>query len=280
MNAITIKIRRIQICILSTFFTCLQGFCQSPIPSYPLSVTFQKTTNIIFPYRIEKADIGSADVISHKDTKLENVLFLKANRKDFVPTNLSVYTSDGRFYSFIIKYNESPDTLNIIFTKECNVSVTPIDSVNDEKLDSDVNEVLKQPSFLQRSTSSEEMKTALKGIYIRDHLLWFKIDIQNNSMIDYSPEYIRFFIRDKHQAKRTAVQETELTPRWQTPGKCIPGEGKVSYIFGFPAFTIARQKKLVIQVSERNGGRILNLTIPAKAILKSRPIQNLFIHHL
>ena len=87
------------------------GFSQTAIPSYSLSLTFQKTTNIIFPYRIQKADIGSGDVIGHKDLMLPNVLFLKANRKGFVPTNLSVYTSDGKFYSFIIHYMEEPDTL-------------------------------------------------------------------------------------------------------------------------------------------------------------------------
>ncbi len=58
--------------------TALNGFSQTVIKSFNLSVCFQKTTNIIFPYRIEKADIGSADVIGHKDALPENVLFLKA----------------------------------------------------------------------------------------------------------------------------------------------------------------------------------------------------------
>src|SRR6202035_5298430 len=98
--------------------TGLRGFSQNMIPSYHLSVCFQKTTNIIFPYRIEKADIGSGDVTGHKDARLPNVLFLKATRKGFETTNLSVYTGDGRFYSFIVQYGENPDTLNLLFTKD------------------------------------------------------------------------------------------------------------------------------------------------------------------
>ena len=98
----------------------MRGVSQTVIPSFNLSVCYQKTTNIIFPYRIEKADIGSGDVIGHKDARLPNVLFLKANRKDFTSTNLSVYTSDGKLYSFLVQYKENPDTLNLLFPKNEN----------------------------------------------------------------------------------------------------------------------------------------------------------------
>src|ERR1700726_402826 len=115
----------------------LNSFSQTVIPSFNLSVCYQKTTNIIFPYRIEKADIGSCDVIGHKDAFLPNVLFLKANRKGFVPTNLSVYTSDGKFYSFIVQYKEEPDTLNLTFVNDAKTNLVILDTINDARLDSD-----------------------------------------------------------------------------------------------------------------------------------------------
>ncbi len=93
----------------------LNVFSQTVIKSFNVSVCYQKTTNIIFPYRIEKADIGSSDVIGHKDAILNNVLFLKAGRKGFPVTNLSVFTSDGKLYSFLVQYKENPDTLNLLF---------------------------------------------------------------------------------------------------------------------------------------------------------------------
>jgi conjugative transposon TraN protein len=258
--------------VLMLLFNC-PAFSQTPIPSYSLSVTFQKTTNIIFPYRIEKADIGSGDVIGHEDQILPNVLFLKAGRKQFVPTNLSVYTSDGKFYSFIVRYAEEPDTLNLSFDMHQKLKVGFPDSVNEEKLDGDAVEIMAQSSFMHKKASAEEMKAVLKGIYIKDGLLWFKIVVSNYSQIDYELEYIKFFIRETHSAGRTAIQETEITPIWRTPDKPVTGNGVSTYIFSFPAFTLSRQKKLVIQMNEKNGGRSLTRNIKSKTLLKSRVIQ-------
>jgi conjugative transposon TraN protein len=260
-----------------TFSICLLlcrlfGFSQSIIPSYPLSVCYQKTTNIIFPYRIEKADIGSADVIGHKDAVLNNVLFLKAGRKGFPVTNLSVYTSDGKLYSFLVQYEDNPDTLNLLFSKNEKSVPTVADSINDSKLDSDATDILNQNAFLHRKTNELEMKLILHGIFIKDHLMWFRIEIKNLSEIDYHAEYIRFSIKEKHSGKRTAVQENDLSPVWRTPVPTIAGQKTRSLVFAFPSFTIDKHKKLVIQIVEKNGCRFLNLEIPAKTLLKCQSI--------
>ncbi len=259
------------ICLLSFGFS---GFSQSSIPSLSLSVTFQKTTNLIFPYRIEKADIGSADVIGHKDELLQNVLFLKANRKGFVPTNLSVYTSDGKFYSFIVVYKEDPDTLNLSFVKDQKSLQSSVDSFNEASLDSDAVSILNQSHFLHQIASAQKMKAVLNAIYLKDHMIWLRIEIKNRSEMDYKPEYIKFYVRDKKAGKRTAVQETELSPVWQSRKFLIPGNGRNSLVFAFPQFTIDKQKKLVIQISEENGGRSFTLPLKSKTILKARPILN------
>ncbi len=257
----------------NTFSICLLlcslfGFSQTVIPSYSLSVCYQKTTNIIFPYRIEKADIGSADVIGHKDAALENVLFLKANRKGFLPTNLSVYTSDGKLYSFLVQYKENPDTMNLQFSKNEKSVPTVSDTINDAKLDSDAVLIQNQDHFMHRSTSSEQMKVVLNGIYIRDHLMWFKMDIKNNSEIEFQPESVRFLVQDKHTGKRTAVQENEKIPVWQTRIDQIPGQESKTIVYAFRAFTMDKHKKLDIQINEKNGGRLLTLQISNKTILK------------
>ncbi len=116
------------------------------------------------------------------------------------------------------------------------------------------------------------MKLILQGIYIRDHLMWFKVKLENYSDIDFQTEFIRFYIKQKHTGKRTAMQETDLSPVWQTPDGSIAGQSTGSFAFAFPAFTIGRHKKFVIQISEKNGGRQLTLEIPSKTILKGQSI--------
>lgn len=255
----------------------LSGYTQTSISPYFLSVSFQKTTNIIFPYRIQKADIGSADVIGHKDPILPNVLFLKANRKGFATTNLSVYTSDGKFYSFIVHYQEVPDTLNLSFANQTSTNHTSanqiiIDTANDARLDSDAVIIRNAKPVVYRKTSSQQMKLILKGIYIKDHLMWFRLEIRNHSEVEYQPEYVRFFANERHTGKRTAAQENEQTPVWQSANDPISGKENKTILYAFPAFTLEKHKKLVIQISENNGGRILNLDIPAKTLLKGQSI--------
>jgi conjugative transposon TraN protein len=247
--------------ILALLILSLNGFSQTVIPAYHLSVTDQKTTNLIFPYRIEKADIGSPDVIGHSDEKLENVLFLKAAVKNSAPTNLSVYTSDGRFYSFNVLCKEDPDTLNISFMKVPEALLP----VNEEKLDRDASLILQEQLFLHRKTGNEGVRLRLNGIYLKDQLIWFRMDLKNNSAIEYQTEHVRFFIQPKHQTKRTASQEIEKTPVWLSKDRLL---------LAFPAFTIEKNKELGIQVREKNGGRQLDLNIPSRVLLRSQIISN------
>ncbi len=108
------------------------------------------------------------------------------------------------------------------------------------------------------------MKLILQGIYIHDHLLWFKLKLENSSDIDFESENIRFSVKDKHSGKRTAVQETDLSPLWRNPDQKVAGQSEQDFVFAFPSFTINKHKKLLIQISEKNGERQLILEIPAQ----------------
>src|SRR3954470_10418956 len=85
------------------------------IEPYPLKITLNKTTNIIFPYAIKSVDRGSADVLAQKAKGVENILLVKAGRENFPQTNLSVVTADGKLYSFILDYISNPSAINLSF---------------------------------------------------------------------------------------------------------------------------------------------------------------------
>ena len=62
------------------------------IESYQLEVTYDKTTNLVFPSAIISVDKGSEDILVQKATGVENILRVKAGVKDFAETNLSYCT--------------------------------------------------------------------------------------------------------------------------------------------------------------------------------------------
>src|SRR3954470_1354464 len=90
-------------------------FLPTIIEPYPLKITLNKTTNLIFPYAIKSVDRGSADVLAQKAKGVENILLVKAARENFPETNLSVITADGKLYSFVLNYISNPPAINLSF---------------------------------------------------------------------------------------------------------------------------------------------------------------------
>jgi hypothetical protein len=218
--------------------------------SYPLEVTSNMTTIVVFPFAIKSVDRGSKDVIVQKAKGDDHVLELKAGKQNFAATNVSVITADGKLYSFMATYAAEPAVLNLSFQK---------DSV-----------FLGQKRFLHISTRDEDMKLSLRSIYIQDRVLWFGFQLKNNSLIDYQTDFIKFFLQDKHKAKRTAVQETEIIPLSRVSVGSVPGYDKRQFVFAFKQFIIPKDKRLICQVSEQGGGRLLALRIKHQALLKAR----------
>ena len=124
-------------------------------------------------------------------------------------------------------------------------------------------------SFLQRSRV-EGMELALQEICLKDSLLWFSLQLENHSSIEYVPDYIRWFIRDRRQFKRTALQELPLEPVWSPPLRPIPGDSTGRAWTGFRPFALAKDKDLVLEIGEGNGGRVLTLTIDHNKILRAK----------
>jgi conjugative transposon TraN protein len=271
-----------------TLFVFLLGnfshsFSQTIIESFPVSICSNKTTNLIFSYPIKSVDRGSGDVLAQKANGVENVLQVKAAKENFQSTNLSVITTDGKFFSFVLIYDKNPAALNISFVKDSiltskiasgdQVQLTAEKS-NDLIADRDASIMLKQKHFLHRGIFSDGMKLTIHGIYIKDNALWFVFEAENYSYLDYHAEYLRCFIEDKKKSARSAIQETELqllSPAsiWQT----VPGKNKKQFVIAFSPFTFSKDKKMIVQMSEKNGGRMLKLTVSHKVILRARSVK-------
>src|SRR5690349_3336266 len=91
-----------------------KSFPQSAIQEpFQLEVAFSKTTHLVFPFSIISIDRGSASILARKAGGVENILKVKADQKGFEETSLSVITSDGKLYSFLVCYKDNPAYLNI-----------------------------------------------------------------------------------------------------------------------------------------------------------------------
>ena len=247
------------------------------IEPYHIAIGYNKTSNLIFPYAIKSVDRGSAAVLVQKAKGVENILQVKAAIQNFEQTNLSIVTSDGQFYSFLLDYSTQPPTLNISFYRDSAkekqdvfLTETP---VNDAALQELADKTQSEKAFLHQSINEQKIRLSLQSIYLGNGSMWYNLRLNNKSLIDYRPSYIRFFLQDKKRAKRTAVQETELHPEYAKPIQSIQGMQANDLVFGFTPFTIPRTQQLIIQVGEQNGGRSLMLRISHRTILKARKLR-------
>lgn len=243
------------------------------IESVQVSVTFFKTTNIIFPYAIISVDIGSGDVLAQKAKGVANILQIKAAKEGFPQTNISVITADGKFTSFLVDFSEQPAVLNLSLTDPANQQTSCIlsGSVNEQQM----------AHYASVATHSKEIIRGVKdnsfgigirldGLFIHDDLMFLRFNITNETDINYDIDQFRLFIRDQKKAKRTARQETEMLPLfvYNNTNK-IAGQSANTVVLAVKKFTIPDKKYLAVQLMEQNGGRHLKLHVKNKKIIKA-----------
>ncbi|WP_026260283.1 conjugative transposon protein TraN [Segetibacter koreensis] len=259
-----------------TLFSQSSGgeFLPTIIEPYPLKITLNKTTNLIFQYAIKSVDRGSADVLAQKAKGVENILLVKAGRENFPQTNLSVITADGKLYSFVLDYVSNPSVINLSFTNGMHVGqphlLKPI--YNEAEIQIDAERIAGKGKKTHGVTAyNYDVKFTLDGIYIKTDVIFFRVKIANYSNINYDVDMLRFFIKDEKKSKRTASQELQVDPLYvYGDTSTIKGDATNVVVFAVPKFTIPDDKYLLIELMEKNGGRNLQLLVRNRTIIKAK----------
>ncbi len=262
------------------------------IPPYGVEVTFDKTVHIIFPSAVKYIDLGSANVIAGIADGSENVVRVKAAVKGFeTETNFSVITEDGSFYTFNVKYADEPQKLNV----EMKDFVHDGEAVNRPNNAMDIyltelgNQSPKLVQLIMKSIYQEDKRMVkhvgckrfgiqyqLKGIYTYDGMLYFHTQIKNSSNVPFDVDFIRWKIVDKKILKRTAIQETVIEPlRAYHFVTQIAGKSEERTVFSMSKFTIPDDKRLVVELFEKNGGRHQNFILDNSQIIRAQTINEL-----
>jgi conjugative transposon TraN protein len=231
-----------------------------------LTITTDKTTSLVFPFAIKHVDRGTASVLAQQVKEAPEILLVKAAFKDFAETNLSVITDDGSVYAFTITYDSKPSLL---------VLYLPVNRT--ATISSYANMILDNERIVKRIKDKKyNMQAGIRGIYIKDNIIYYQLYINNKASLDYDVDLLRFFIKDKKRSKRTAVQEVEQKPVYSTGNSSkIKGNNNTVFVVALEKFTIPDKKYLAVRITEKNGGRHFLLRVHNKDILKATPLPDL-----
>lgn len=244
-----------------------------------LQITYNKTTSLVFPAVIKSVDKGSRDILAQKAKGVENILQLKAARHGFPQTNLTVITSDGIIHEFAVRYSKEPDqqVLKILSqdtTNADNESNPPLlwrGTWGEAEMENCASRIVNSKRSIRLvNESGNKIGLSLRGIYIKDNVMFYHFRIRNQSNIHYDVDFLRFYIRDKQKVKRTASQEVDSKPVYVFGNTDrIKGQTTQDVVYALEKFTIPDAKRLVIEMFEKNGGRNISLSIKNKTIVNA-----------
>jgi conjugative transposon TraN protein len=236
-----------------------------------LSVCYEKTVNLIFPFSVRSEDHGNNGIIVQACKGATHILQVKANRKNFLPTSLHVLTSDGSLYSFVVRYTDDVRRLNYILNDRDAVSRVTV-AHNGRQLQEEARRVKQAPAFMHSHVRRRFSTLGLQGIFLAGEGLWLKATLVNRSTVPFPVGFVKFFIRDRGGAKNAVVQEREIFPVYQQVPDAIARCKKVPLLFAFDPFVISRSERFVMQLGEENGRRFIALSIRPRHFKRIRTL--------
>jgi hypothetical protein len=257
-----------------------------------IHINFDESAKLIYK------DIGSSLILMDEQP---NLLRLAA-QSPFPETNLTFKLQKGHlvyYYSYILVYNANPQILNyfvedgdaIRVIKQSPLSENPnkktitgepiftphpqgeMDTTSEYY--STCKQLLQKKAKLLAGLIHAKLTLQLQGLYIDQDRLYFVIETTNTSQIPYDIDYFKFTIRIRSNFRKSASQEQELRPLYvygDALQRIPPGGGTITKIFVFNKFTLTTDKKLLLDLGERNGDRNLFLTLGGNIILGAQAI--------
>lgn len=249
---------------------------ESITQSYPMVITENKTSSIIFATLIKSVDKGSRDVLAQKAKEVGNVLQLKAAKANFPETNLTVITADGVLHHFTLNYSAEPGYLTFDLSKIENSASRSHLIFQSEMTESRMEEYCSGIVASKRVTHFKrqgkfKVSLALLGIYIKDNVMFYRMRIKNMSNINYDIDFLKFYVRDNAKIKRTARQEVEERPIYSYGDVlAVTGKSEAEIVYALEKFTIPESKHLAVELFEKKGGRHFMLKIKNKQIVQAK----------
>ena len=259
------------------------------IPPHGLEITYDKTVHVIFPSPVRYVDLGSENLIAGKADGAENVIRVKAVKKNFRgETNMSVITESGDFYSFNVKYADEPLLLNVEMcdfihdgeavnrpNNAMEIYLKELDGESPRLVRMIMKSIHKEDRRRVRHIGSRRfgVQFLLKGLYAHGDLLYFHTETRNKGNVPFDVDFVTFKIVDKKVVKRTAMQEQVIYPlRAYNYTTRVDGGKAERTVFALPKFTIPDGKMLVVEMNEKQGGRHQRFEVQGEDVANAETI--------
>ncbi|MAW94331.1 MAG: conjugal transfer protein TraN [Leeuwenhoekiella sp.] len=237
---------------------------------------------LFFPESIRQGIVGSKDfVFSFNRDEAQHLGLLQA--KPGRPSNLLVISTTGSVFSYLVMYKESINRYTYFVDPQERIGTETSNYSNPIHFSGEVKTSSGTPPFpydryceylIQKKQKIGRLKTRNQGIILsvenivfHKDALYFVMEIENRSGLDYDFNYMSLSNQTRLKGKRKSMQKLPKEPLFthQVPKKIIPGEVK-RFVYVVPKFSLSRDRRLIVDLVEAQGERVLKLKINPKYI--------------
>ena len=250
----------------------------------------KKDVLVFFESNITKAKTGYSNyVVGYENASNSRVCILKSKGPSNTESNLTVYTEDGNIFSLPLKY--SKDITKTSYAIPSSLSKGNLKNNENKKSDEKKDTLKKQverksekithisninliqsnlPEIKHYSEQSENIILRLINIVYKNEYLYFVLELENASTLDYDINYISYYIKSRKASRKSSSQKFNLSRsnlRFQYNYKeRISVSESNRFIVVFNKFSIDKKKSLEIELNESNGERNIKLHIDSSLI--------------
>lgn len=241
----------------------------------------QKNVALFFPEPIRQGITGSDNFVFTYNREKEQYFGL-LQAKPGKESNLLVINQNGFIFSYIVRYKKQLSRLNYFIPEASSIGnekPTIADSVKVEKskigLGNKAYYYQKFCSYLidrkQRigriKKRNEGIVLSIENIVFDKKELYFVIQIENKSTLDYDLNFLKLSIETRQKGKKKSLQRLYQEPifKYNLPSK-VAENTTVRLVYVLPKFSISNDRRAILELNEKNGERNLKLKISHRFI--------------
>lgn len=235
-----------------------------------------KNVALFFPEPIRQGISGSENFVFTYNREKEQYFGL-LQAKPGKESNLLVINKNGSIFSYIVRYKAKLSQLNYFIPMSNSIgNEKPIvkDSIQVEPAENGIDYGTyyyeKFCSYLldrkQRISGikkqNEGITLSVENIVFDKEELYFVIQIENNSTLDFDLNFLKFSVETRQKGKRKSLQRLYKEPifKWVLPSKIVENE-TIRFVYVLPKFSLSSDRRAILELNEKSGERNIDLKI-------------------
>ncbi|EHQ01581.1 DUF4138 domain-containing protein [Gillisia limnaea] len=240
-----------------------------------------KNVALFFPEPIRQGITGSDNFVFTYNREKEQYFGL-LQAKPGEESNLLIVNRNGSIFSYIVRYKEKLTKLNYFIPISSSIGneipkgKDSIQAETSEKSNAYTKYYYEKfcTYLLDRKQSNGRIKKRNEGIILSvenivfdKEELYFVVQIENNSTLDYDLNFLKLSIETRQKGTRKSLQRLYQEPIYiqNLPSKIGENE-TVRFVYVLPKFSLSNDRRAILELNEKDGERNIELKISHRYI--------------